>query len=219
MTLAIFDLDNTLLTGDSDHAWGEFIISEGLVDAEQYRQQNDGFYEDYLRGELDIYAYQHFCLAQIASFAPAQLQELLSRFVQSVIEPMISSKSEQLIHSHREQGHTLLIITATNDVITQPIAKRLAIDTLIATQAERVKGHPTGKVKGIASYAQGKIERLEQWLAEHPEENLQGSYFYSDSRNDIPLLEHVTHPYAVDPDDTLLAHAKAQHWPVISLRD
>lgn len=219
MTLAIFDLDNTLLAGDSDHGWGEFIISQGLVDAEQYRQQNDRFYQDYLNGELDIHAYQSFCLKQLARFEPEHLKALLKHFVDDTVETMISKKSEQLIASHRDQNHKLLIITATNEIITRPIAERLGISVLIATEAECKQGHPTGKVKGTPSYAGGKIERLDQWLAEHPEHTLEDSYFYSDSHNDIPLLKYVDHPYVVDPDETLLAYAKEKHWPVISLRD
>ena len=219
MTLAIFDLDNTLLHGDSDHGWGEFIISKGLVDAEAYRKKNDGFYQDYLKGKLDIYAYQNFCLGQIAQFPKAQLEELLKMFLKEAIEPMINKKGEQLIESHRSQGHELLIITATNEVITRPIAERLGVSTLIATEAETENSEYTGKVKGIASYAGGKIERLKIWLEAHPQFNLQGSYFYSDSHNDIPLLEYVDHAYAVDPDHTLLAYAQEKHWPVISLRD
>ena len=218
-TLAIFDLDNTLLNGDSDHGWGEFIIEKGLVDAESYRAKNDGFYQQYLKGELDIYAYQNFCLAQIAAFEPIQLQALLLEFLEGPVESMISKKSEQLINSHRDQNHHLMIITATNEIITRPIAKRLGIETLIATEAETDNNHPNGKVKGVASYAAGKIERLSTWLQEHTEYSLEGSYFYSDSHNDIPLLEHVSHAYAVDPDDKLLSHAQTKHWPVISLRD
>jgi len=219
MTLAIFDLDNTLLNGDSDHGWGEFIINKGLVDADAYRRKNDAFYQDYLRGELDIYAYQNFCLGQIAQFPNAQLEELLVLFMKEAIEPMINRKGEQLIESHRDQGHELLIITATNEVITRPIAKRLGVNTLIATEAEMTDEQYTGKVKGIASYSGGKIERLKLWLEAHPQFNLEGSYFYSDSHNDIPLLEYVDHAYAVDPDNTLLAYAQEKHWPVISLRD
>lgn len=219
MTLAIFDLDNTLLHGDSDHSWGEFLISQNLVDAHDYRKKNDAFYQDYQRGELDIYAYQDFVLSHIAAFAPEELEKLLADFLKGPVKKMITKKSEQLIASHRDQGHHLIIITATNEIITQPIAKRLGIETLIATQAELKNGHPNGKVRGIASYAGGKIERLQAWLAENTEHSLKGSYFYSDSHNDIPLLEHVSHAYAVDPDSRLLVHAQKMHWPVISLRD
>ncbi len=220
MTLAIFDLDNTLLTGDSDHGWGEFLIKNDLVEASEYRDTNDGFYQDYLKGELDIYAYQDFVLGYISSFAPEQLADLLKRFVAEEVEAMISSKSEQLIASHQDENHKLMIITATNEIITRPIADRLGIETLIGTQAERNSlGHPTGKVSGVASYAGGKIERLKMWLTENPEFAEDEIYFYSDSHNDIPLLEYATHAYAVDPDDKLRAFANEQHWPVISLRD
>lgn len=219
MTLAIFDLDNTLLNGDSDHGWGEFIISQHLVDAKAYRSKNDAFYQDYQRGELDIYAYQDFVLSHIAAFTPELLNKLLLSFLEGPVEQMITKKAEQLIASHRDQGHHLMIITATNEIITRPIAKRLGIETLIATEAQRENGHPNGKVLGVASYAAGKIERLQAWLTDNPQQNLIDSYFYSDSHNDIPLLEHVSHAYAVDPDNKLLVHAQKMHWPVISLRD
>ncbi len=220
MTLALFDLDNTLLNGDSDHGWGEFLIAQKLVDETSYRKQNDQFYSDYLKGTLDIYAYQNFCLGRIAQFSPVQLDALLQQYMQQAIEAMILPKAEQLIASHRQQGHELMIVTATNEVITQPIAKRLGVAHLIATQAERdAQGHPTGFVSGIASYAGGKIERVKQWLEAFPEQSLEGSFFYSDSHNDIPLLDYVDHAFAVDPDAKLLAYAQKKQWPVISLRD
>lgn len=218
MTLAIFDLDNTLLNGDSDHAWGEFIIAEGLVDAEQYRHQNDAFYQQYLIGTLDIYAYQNFCLNEIAKIEPSKLNSLLKKFLETVIKDMIGEKTLSLIKKHQTQKHQLLIITATNEVITRPIADYLGIEELIATQAETFKGKLSGKVAGVASYAKGKITRLEQWMTNHPEQTLEGSYFYSDSHNDIPLLAHVEHPFVVDGDEKLIKHAKENQWPIISLR-
>jgi len=220
MTLAIFDLDNTLLNGDSDHGWGEFIIGKGLVSADSYRTKNNAFYQAYQQGKLDIYAYQDFVLGYISSFSTQQLDSLLQEFLEQVIESMISKKAEALIASHAAEDHKLMIITATNEIITQPIAKRLGIETLIATQAERnEEGHPNGKVLGTASYATGKIERLLDWLKKNPEYTLQGSYFYSDSHNDLPLLELVDNAYAVDPDETLTDFANSNHWPIISLRD
>ena len=219
MTLAIFDLDNTLLKGDSDHAWGEFISSKGLVDGDSYRKQNDAFYQAYLKGNLDIFAYQNFCLSVIASIPKNQLETLLQTFLNEVVESMITPQSEALIKKHQQQGHQTLIITATNEVITRPIAQRLGISELIATQAEIVDGNYSGKVAGIPSYKEGKITRLHEWLKERPHLNMQGSYFYSDSHNDLPLLKEVTHAFAVDPDETLKKYALEKGWPVISLRD
>lgn len=219
MTLAIFDLDNTLLKGDSDHAWGEFISSKGLVDGDNYRRQNDTFYQAYLKGNLDIFAYQNFCLSVIADIPENRLETLLQTFLSDVVEGMITSQSEALIKKHQQQGHQTLIITATNEVITRPIARRLGIPDLIATQAEVVNGKYSGKVAGIPSYKEGKITRLHLWLKERPHLNMQGSYFYSDSHNDLPLLEEVTHAFAVDPDETLKKYAQKKGWPVISLRN
>jgi HAD superfamily hydrolase (TIGR01490 family) len=219
MTLAIFDLDNTLLKGDSDHAWGEFISSKGLVDGVSYRKQNDAFYQAYLKGTLDIFAYQNFCLSVIAGIPVEQLQSLLNTFLTEVVEGMITPQSEALIKKHQQQGHHTLIITATNEVITRPIAKRLGIKDLIATQAEVLNGKYSGKVAGIPSYKEGKITRLHKWLEEHPHLTMQGSYFYSDSHNDLPLLEEVTYAFAVDPDETLKKHAEKKGWPVMSLRN
>lgn len=217
MTLAIFDLDNTLLHGDSDHAWGEFIADLGIVDGKSYRAQNDAFYADYCRGALDIFAYQRFVLAPLAGLSMAELDRWHAQFMREKIEPIILPKAQALVDSHRTQGHTLMIITATNSFITAPIAKRFGIDTLIATEPEIHNQAYTGDVVGVPCYREGKVERLGAWLAEH-KETLQGSYFYSDSHNDLPLLQRVDIPVAVDPDDTLKKHAEERGWQVLSLR-
>lgn len=217
MTLAIFDLDNTLLGGDSDHAWGEFLIERGLVDAAGYRAENDRFYADYCRGELDIIAYSEFVFSVLTRERAETLAAWHQDFMQSVVNRLILPKGRELLESHRQQGHRLLIITATNRFITAPIAAELGVSDLIATEPEVREGRYTGKVEGVPCYQDGKITRLEAWLEETGESS-EGCWFYSDSRNDIPLLEYATHPVAVDPDDVLREHARAQGWPVMSLR-
>lgn len=217
MTLAIFDLDNTLLAGDSDHAWGEFLVSRGLVDGAWYKAQNDRFYADYCRGELDIIAYSEFVFGVLVKEEPATLAAWHRDFMQGEVSRMILLKGRELLQKHREAGHRLLIITATNRFITAPIAAELGVDDLIATEPEQKDGRYTGKVAGIPCYQHGKIERLNEWLAKTGE-SAEGCWFYSDSRNDIPLLEYATHPVAVDPDEALRAHAVSRGWPVMSLR-
>lgn len=217
MTLAIFDLDNTLLGGDSDHAWGEFIAGLGIVDGESYRQRNDAFYDDYCRGALDIYAYQRFVLAPLAGINPAELARWHAQFLREKIRPIVLPKAQALVQWHREQQHTLMIITATNAFITAPIAQLFGIDILLATQPEQKNGFYTGDVEGVPCYREGKVVRLEQWLNDH-QQTLAGSYFYSDSHNDLPLLSLVDHPVAVDPDDELRKQATLRGWKITSLR-
>lgn len=217
MTLALFDLDNTLLAGDSDHAWGEFIVEQGLVNAEEYSKANDAFYEDYKNGTLDIVAYQEFALAALTPLTPARREQLHTHFMQTIIEPMILPKGQKLVEKHRQQGHTLIIITATNSFVTAPIARALGIDTLLATEPEIIDGAFTGKVKGVPCFQEGKIAKIDEWLA-GKQINLQDAWFYSDSANDLPLLKQVGNPVAVDPDERLTRYANEQNWPVISLR-
>jgi HAD superfamily hydrolase (TIGR01490 family) len=217
MTLAIFDLDNTLLAGDSDHAWGEFLVERGLVDGAWYKAQNDRFYADYCRGELDIVAYSEFVFAVLAREEAATLAAWHRDFMQEKVGRMLLPKGRELLARHKEAGHRLVIITATNRFITAPIAAELGVGDLIATEPELRDGRYTGKVCGVPCYQHGKIERLQQWLAETGE-SLEEAWFYSDSRNDIPLLEFVTHPVAVDPDEALRAHAASRGWAVLSLR-
>ncbi|MCX2980079.1 HAD-IB family hydrolase [Halieaceae bacterium IMCC14734] len=218
MTLAIFDLDNTLLGGDSDHAFGEFACESGLVEAAGFSARNDAFYADYQAGELDIDAYLRHALSPLAGQSKATAQRWHEDFMRTKIEPMLLPKATALVEKHRRQGDRLLIITATNRYITEPIAQRLGIDELIACDAEIVDGHYTGAPVGTPSYGVGKVTRLREWL-EDTGESLTGSWFYSDSHNDIPLLAEVDHAVAVDPDERLSAHAQAQGWPIISLRD
>ena len=217
MTLAIFDLDNTLLAGDSDHAWGEFLVDESIVDAEEYRQANDRFYQEYLNGELDIMRYLSFVLQPLARHDVKQLLAWREQFVEKKIQPMMQAKAKELLDSHRSRGHTLLIITATNRFVTEPVAELLGIEHLIATEPELVNGRYTGEVAGVPSFQDGKITRLNDWL-ESTGESLDGAWFYSDSHNDAPLLRIVEHPVAVDPDPTLERIAKEGGWKIISLR-
>lgn len=218
MTLAIFDLDNTLLNGDSDHAWGEFLVQQGIVDADVYKQANDHFYEQYQQGGLDILEYLAFALKPLAENSKAQLDEWHRLFMQDMVQPMMLDKAAQLLKKHRDAGDYLLIITATNRFVTEPIAKALGVDEILATDPEFIDGAYTGKVAGTPCFQDGKVTRLNAWL-ENNDFDLQGSHFYSDSHNDLPLLEMVDHPVAVDADEILTRHAQSQGWPIISLRD
>ncbi len=217
MALAIFDLDNTLLAGDSDYLWGTFLVENNLVDAGYYARENERFYREYDLGTLDIFEFLRFSLKPLSENDPALLQELRERFLVEKIDPIILDAGRDLIRKHRDSGDTTLIITATNSFVTAPIAQRLGIENLIATEPEMVDGRYTGNVAGEPSYRLGKVKRLQSWLLLH-NQNLDGSSFYSDSHNDIPLLEQVERPVAVDPDEALALHAKASGWPIISLR-
>ncbi|GHE20586.1 HAD family hydrolase [Halomonas urumqiensis] len=218
MSLAIFDLDNTLISIDSDHAWGEFLLEQGAVDPVAYREANDRFMADYAAGTLDMHAFLEVALAPLAENSPEQLAAWHQQFMASKIEPHILAKGEELVARHRTRGDTLMIITATNRFITGPIAGRLGIDHLIAVEPEIVNGRYTGKPSGTPSYREGKVIRLEAWLAD-TDLTMDDAWFYSDSHNDLPLLEKVEHPVAVDPDDTLRQEAEKRGWKIISLRD
>mgnify|MGYP000741846428 CR=1 FL=1 len=218
MALAIFDLDNTLLGGDSDYLWGEFLVEQRLVDVDAYQRANHAFYEQYLAGTMDIFEFSAFQFKPLSDNSIADLHRWRQQYLSEKIEPIILAPARALILKHQQQGDTLLIITATNRFITEPIAENLGIDHLIATEAEMNNGVYTGKVSGVPSYQQGKVTRLNEWLKKH-DHNLDGSYFYSDSHNDLPLLELVQHPVAVDADATLLAIAKQRKWKILSLRN
>ncbi|MDO6514927.1 HAD family phosphatase [Neptuniibacter sp. 2_MG-2023] len=217
MSLAIFDLDNTLLGGDSDHAWGEFLCEKGIVDSDEYRRANDYFYDQYKNGGLDIYEFLDFALRPLATLNKEKLNTLHQQFMAEKIEPIILPKALELLKNHRERDDYLLIITATNHFVTGPIANRLGVDAIIATDPEMIDGNYTGKVTGIPCFQEGKVTRLNDWLSANPY-TLEDSYFYSDSHNDLPLLQLVTNPIAVNPDETLEAHANEHLWPVLDLR-
>lgn len=217
MNLAIFDLDNTLLADDSDYLWGKFLSDQGFVDAKTHQKEHEHYYKSYLNGDLDIAAFSEF---QFRFLADNNMNELLiwrNLFIEKYIRPIILEKAIALINKHREQKDILLIITATNSFITKPIAELLNIEHLIATEPEISDGQYTGKLSGIASFAEGKVTRYEQWLQKN-KLRPKKIWFYSDSHNDIPLLNYVSHPTAVDPDDILRAEAKKRNWPIISLR-
>jgi HAD superfamily hydrolase (TIGR01490 family) len=217
VTLALFDLDNTLLEGDSDHAWGEFLVSNALVDAEHMRAINDKFLLDYQNGSLDINEYLRFALTFLAGKTMAELEPLHNQFMSEYIEPIILPLGLELISQHQQAGHTLVIITATNSFVTAPIARRLGIEHLIACEPEIIDGIFTGEATGIPSFQHGKVVRLQQWL-EKTGTSLEGSYFYSDSHNDLPLLNQVDHPVAVNPDDLLRKEAQQNKWTIMDLR-
>ena len=216
MTLAIFDLDHTLLAGDSDHAWGQFLIDKEIVDAVSYREANERYYAQYRAGTLDIFEFQEFSLKPLTRHDRAQLDAWHREFLSTRIRPMITPAARALVEDHRRQGHTLMIITATNRFVTGPIAREFAIDHLLATDPEEADGRFTGRVAGIPCYREGKVARLRAWLEQH-HTSLAGSWFYSDSHNDLPLLELVDHPVAVNPDDVLRREAGVRRWPVMAL--
>lgn len=214
MALALFDLDNTLLNGDSDHSWGMFLADIGAVDAHEQQEKQDYFYKQYMNGNLDIYEFCEFQFGVFTRHPITQLHAWHEQFMHSIVEPMIESGKADLIDSHRDAGDDIVIITATNDFITGPIAKRLNVDTLIATQAQFINGAYTGKVEGIPCFQEGKVTRLNAWLKKN-NKSLKGSFFYSDSINDLPLLEKVDTAIAVTPDDRLRECALKRDWQII----
>jgi len=214
VALALFDLDNTLLNGDSDHSWGMYLAEIGAVDPEIQKQKQDFFYQQYLAGELDIYEFCEFQFSVLTQHSLEQLHTWRADFLKTVIEPMILNGKAELLERHREVGDDLIIITATNDFVTAPIAKRLNVPTLIATQAEVINGVYTGKLSGTPCYQAGKVSRLNTWLDQQGKK-FENSYFYSDSINDLPLLELVDTPIAVTPDNRLRAHAQQLNWQII----
>ncbi|WP_428623990.1 HAD family hydrolase [Sedimenticola sp.] len=217
MPLAIFDLDNTLLNGDSDHLWGVFLSEQGIVDGDWYERENDRFYQEYKEGRLDIFEFLRFSLKPLSEHSPTQLKQWHQAFMREKIEPILLPAGRALVERHRTAGDTLMIITATNAFVTAPIAAAFGIEHLLATEPEMIEGRYTGEVAGTPCFREGKVTRLNQWLAQH-QQDLAGSTFYSDSHNDLPLLNRVAHPVAVDPDDTLAQHAREQGWPIITLR-
>ena len=217
MSLAIFDLDNTLLRGDSDHAWGRFLIENHVVDGEEYERENDRYYAEYQAGTLDIMEFLAFALKPLSAHNRATLDRWHQQYMQTMVAPMITPAARALVDKHRAQGDTLLIITATNRFVTAPIARAFGIPHLIATEPEERDGHFTGKVAGTPCYREGKVTRLNSWMKEQGQ-NLRGSWFYSDSHNDLPLLSIVDHPVAVNPDDILRREALARGWTILPLR-
>ncbi|SEQ41722.1 HAD-superfamily subfamily IB hydrolase, TIGR01490 [Ectothiorhodospira magna] len=218
MSLALFDLDNTLLAGDSDYEWGRFLVDRGVVDANTYQARNLEFFQAYQAGTLDILAFCRFSFSPLAANTLEDLLAWREEFIDTRIRALIAPGADTVLNRHREAGDTLVIITATNRFVTQPIAQALGVDHLLATEPEFRDGAYTGELEGIPCFQEGKVQRLEQWLANQPGLNLEGSWFYSDSHNDLPLLERVDHPVVVDGDDKLVATARERGWQQISLR-
>jgi HAD superfamily hydrolase (TIGR01490 family) len=218
--LALFDLDGTLLPIDSDHAFGEFLITLGWADASAYRRRNDAFYEQYAAEQLDIAAYVDFCTAPWRDRSPAELDAARQRFIDEVARPALRPSALELVARHREAGDRLAVVTATHDFITRPIADLFGIDTLIATELVRDElGRCTGAIAGTPSFRDGKVRRVSDWLAAQGLAwgDFDAQTFYSDSTNDLPLLEHVSHPVATNPGPALEALAQQRHWPILRL--
>jgi HAD superfamily hydrolase (TIGR01490 family) len=218
--LALFDLDGTLLPGDSDHAFGEFLVALGLADRAEHQRRNDAFFAQYQAGRLDIADYVDFCTAPWRTLPLPEQAALQQRFAAEVVEPMVRPAALALVERHREAGDRLAIVTATNDFITRPIARRFGVPVLIATELERdATGRATGAIRGVPAYRDGKIARVQQWLAGegHTLAAFERSTFYSDSTNDLPLLESVSHPVATNPGTALRQTALARGWPILDL--
>jgi HAD superfamily hydrolase (TIGR01490 family) len=220
MELVLFDLDNTLLAGDSDYEWAQFLIERGVLDRATYESRNDEFFAQYKAGTLDIHEFLAFQLAPLARYPRAQLDDWHAAFMDTKIRPMIGAAARALVAEHLASGALCAVVTATNSFVTAPIARELGVPHLIATEPETHAGAFTGRPAGIPCFREGKVARLEQWLAAlgRPLASFAASAFYSDSHNDLPLLERVTRPVAVDPDDTLRRVAGSRGWSVISLR-
>jgi len=220
MRLALFDLDNTLLAGDSDYEWGQFLVDRGVLERDAYESQNRTYYEQYTAGTLDIHEFLGFALRPLAAHEPADLERWHAEFMAQRIRPMIGTPARELVRKHLQAGDLCAIITATNSFVTRPITREFGLEHLIATEPESRNGRFTGKVSGIPCFREGKVKRLDEWLAGRGKRlgEFAESTLYSDSHNDLPLLERVSRPVAVDPDEKLAARAKEHGWAVISLR-
>tara|TARA_B110000483_G_C18184446_1_gene538325 strand:+ start:567 stop:1223 length:657 start_codon:yes stop_codon:yes gene_type:complete len=217
MPLALFDLDNTLIAGDSDHSWGQFLVENGYVDVTHYQRNNDKYYRDYVAGTLDNDAYLKFSLAPLAEMPMQQLADMHAVFMDQYIIPMHLPKADELLQKHRAQNDRIVVITSTNRFVVEPICHALGLTEILATELVIKNGRYSGDVDGVATFREGKVTRLTAWLKQH-RETLEGSYFYTDSINDLALLECVDQPIVVDPDPALLSEAEKRNWQVISLR-
>jgi HAD superfamily hydrolase (TIGR01490 family) len=220
MRLALFDLDNTLLAGDSDYEWGQFLIDHGVLARAAYEAQNQTYYEQYAAGTLDIHEYLGFALRPLAEHEPEELERWHADFMRERILPMISSAARDLVRKHLGAGDLCAIVTATNSFVTAPIARAFGVPHLVATEPESRNGRFNGRIAGTPCFREGKIRRVDEWLAGlgHRLRDFEESTFYSDSHNDLPLLRRVTRPIAVDPDEALVSEARQRGWPIISLR-
>jgi HAD superfamily hydrolase (TIGR01490 family) len=220
MNLALFDLDNTLLACDSDYEWGQFLVDRGVLEREAYEKQNAAFYDQYKAGTLDIHEFLGFALRPLAEHSPEELDRWHADFMATRIRPSIGATARALVRRHLDAGDLCAVVTATNSFVTGPIAREFGVPHLVATEPEQIEGRFTGRVAGTPCFREGKITRVEGWLADqgHRLQDFPQSSFYSDSHNDLPLLERVTHPVAVDADAKLAALARARGWPAVSLR-
>jgi HAD superfamily hydrolase (TIGR01490 family) len=220
MRLALFDLDNTLLAGDSDYEWGQFLVDRGVLERAAYEAQNRAYFDQYVAGTLDIHEYLGFALRPLAQHSPAELDRWHAEFMATRILPMVGDAARALVRRHLDRGDLCAVITATNSFVTAPIAREFGVSHLIATEPEARDGRFTGRVAGTPCFREGKVRRLDEWLASRGRAlgDFGESVFYSDSHNDLPLLERVSRPVAVDPDEPLLGTARERGWEVISLR-
>ena len=216
MTLAIFDLDHTLINGDSDHLWGEYMVENGIVDEQVFRQRNDVFYQDYQRGTLDNDQYLAFALEPLTHYSIDELHAWRADYVEKWIRPLIAPGTARLLDDHRRRNHQLMIISATNLFVSEPIGQMLGVMTVLATEPEIIANRYTGRFLGTPTYQQGKVTVLREWAANN-NHDLVGAYFYSDSLNDLALLEQVDNPVTVNPDDDLRLIAEARSWKIIDL--
>ena len=221
--LALFDLDNTLLPCDSDYEWGQFLARVGVVDSQYYAEQNERFYQDYKGGKLDIHAFLRFALKPLSEHSRAQLKEWHDAFMNEVIHGQLRQQALDLVKRHQDAGDLCCVVTATNSFVTRPIVDHFGIEHLIATEPATTGDNPlanfTGEVKGIPNFREGKIQRVHDWLASQDLtlDQLPRSYFYSDSMNDLPLLEKVSNPVATNPDKRLRSEAAKRNWPILEL--
>jgi len=216
MTLAIFDLDHTLITGDSDYLWGEYMVENNIVDEQEFRSRNEIYYQDYQRGTLNNEQYLEFALKPLTQYSIEELYAWRADYVEKWIKPIIAPGARELLDNHRNQNHELLIISATHLFVTAPIAQLLGVPTVLSTEPEIIDNRYTGRYLGTPTYQEGKVIALHEWLAKSVL-RMDGSYFYSDSINDLALLEKVDHPITVHPDEQLEAIAEERGWPIINL--
>ncbi|MDC0005278.1 HAD family phosphatase [Gammaproteobacteria bacterium] len=215
--LVIFDLDNTILKGDSDYSWINFLIEEGHVDQKEYESRNKYFYDQYDEGKLDYDEWAEFALSTIKGKTSNHITDLLSQFLNTVIEPMINIYALRLLHNHNHDNDIMLLASATNSVIVEPIAKRLGFENVVATDVEITDGVYTGKVLGRPALGEGKLIKVKEWAASKGITNFEDTIFYSDSINDLPLLSKVHTPIAVNPDDQLRKLSEQNNWEIIDL--
>ena len=215
--LAIFDLDNTILNGDSDYSWINFLIEKRLVDKDEYERKNKYFYDQYYQGKLNYDEWAEFALTTIKGKKPEEIEDILSKFLSEIIEPMINIYALKLLHDHTHNNDIMLLASATNSVIVEPIAKRLGFKNIVSTEVEIIDEIYTGKVLGIPALSEGKLIKVKEWMLQNSIESFDNTSFYSDSINDLPLLAAVSRPVAVNPDDMLREECRKRSWEIIDL--